>query len=332
MRRREFITLLGGAAAVVPFAVAPAQDATRMRKVGVLTNLLSDDREGQARIKAFAQALQRHGWVEGQNLHTEIRWAGDNAELYQQYSKELVGLAPDVILASTTPSVAALQRVTHDLPIIFANVIDPVGAGFVASLARPGGNATGFIVFEYSVSVKWLELLKELSPSVKRVAVVRDPSTAAGIGQFAAIQTLASSSSGLELTAIDPRDPAEIKRALAAIASERRNSGVIVTASGPAATYRDLLASLALQYRLPAAYPFRYFTANGGLASYGPDSINLFVGAAAYVDRVLKGEKPADLPVQAPSKYELVINLRTAKAIGLELPPSLLSRADEVIE
>jgi putative ABC transport system substrate-binding protein len=332
MRRREFITLLGGAAAAVPCAVARAQDATRIRKVGVLTSLLSDDREGQARIKAFAQALQRHGWVEGENLHTETRWAGDNAERYQQYAKELVGLAPDVILASTSPSVAALQRVTHDLPIIFANVIDPVGAGFVASLARPGGNTTGFIAFEYSISSKWLELLKEISPGVKRVAVVRDPLTAAGIGQFAAIQTLASSSSGLELTAIDPRDPAEIKRALAAFASERRNSGVIVTASTPAATHRDLLASLALQYRLPAVYAFRYFNANGGLASYGPDNIAIYLGAAAYVDRVLKGEKPADLPVQAPSRYELVINLRTAKAMGLELPPTMLTRADEVIE
>jgi ABC-type uncharacterized transport system substrate-binding protein len=332
MRRREFITLLGGAAAAAPFAAAPAQNATRIRKVGVLTSLLSDDGEGQARIKAFTQALQRHGWVEGENLRTETRWAGDNAEHYQQYAKELVGLAPDVILASTSPSVAALQRVTHDLPIIFANVIDPVGAGFVASLARPGGNTTGFIAFEYSISAKWLELLEELLPGVKRVAVVRDPLTAAGIGQFAAIQTLASSSSGLELTAIDPRDPAEIKRALAAFASERRNSGVIVTASTPAATYRDLLASLALQYRLPAVYPFRYFTANGALASYGPDNIGIYVGAAGYVDRVLKGEKPADLPVQAPSRYELVVNLRTAKAMDLELPPMLLTRADEVIE
>jgi len=332
MRRREFIKLLGGAAAAVPLVGARAQDATRMREVGVLTSLLSDDREGQARLKAFAQALQRHGWVEGENLRSETRWAGDNAELYQQYAKELVGLAPDVILAATSPSVAALQRVTHDLPIIFANVVDPVGAGFVASLARPGGNTTGFIVFEYSVSVKWLELLKELSPSVKRVAVVRDPSTAAGIGQFAAIQTLASSSSGLELTAIDPRDPAEIKKALAAFASEPRNSGVIVTASTPVATYRDLLVSLALQHRLPSVYPFRYFTANGGLASYGPDNIDIFVRAAAYVDRVLRGERPADLPVQAPSRYELVINLRTAKAMGLELPSALLTRADEVIE
>jgi putative ABC transport system substrate-binding protein len=227
--------------------------------------------------------------------------------------------------------VEALQRATHDLPVVFANVIDPVGAGFVASLARPGGNATGFIAYEYSISGKWLELLKELSPSLKRVAVVRDPLTAAGIGQFAAIQAFASSSSGLELTAIDPRDPAEIKRAFAALASER-NGGVIVTGSTPAATYRDLLASLARQYQLPAVYAFQYFTANGGLASYGPNNLDIYVGAAAYVDRVLRGEKPADLPVQAPSKYELSINLRTAKAMGIELPPTLLARADEVIE
>jgi putative ABC transport system substrate-binding protein len=331
MRRREFITLLGGAAVGVPFSTARAQDATRMRKIGVLTSLMSDDPEGQARIKAFVEALQRHGWVDGENLRTEIRWAGDNAERYQQYAKELVGFAPDVILASTSASVIALQRLTHDLPIVFANVVDPVGAGFVASLARPGGNTTGFIAFEYSISGKWLELLKEFSPSLKRVAVVRDPLTSAGIGQFAAIQAFASSSSGLELTAIDPRDPAGIKRALAAFASER-NGGVIVTASTPGAAYRDLLASLALQHRLPAIYPYRYFTASGGLASYGPNNIDMYVGAAAYVDRVLRGEKLADLPVQAPTKYELLINLRTAKAIGLELPPTLLARADEVID
>ncbi len=331
MRRRAFVTLLGGAAAALPFAPARTQNTTRIRKVGVLTSLLPDDPEGQSRIRAFAQALQRHGWVEGQNLRTETRWIGDSAERSQQYAKELVGLTPEVVLASTSPCVVALQRVTRDLPIIFANVIDPVGAGFVASLARPGGNTTGFIAFEYSISAKWLELLRELSPGVKRVAVVRDP-VASGIGQFAAIQTLASSSSGLELTAIDPRDPAELKRAIAAFASERGNSGMIVTASQPAATHRDLIASLALQYRLPAVFAFRYYLANGGLASYGPNNIDIYVGAADYVDRVLKGEKPADLPVQAPSRYELVINLRSAKAMGLELSPTLLSRADEVIE
>ena len=330
MQRREFITLLGGAAVAVPLA-ARGQDGRRIRKIGVLMNLPSDDQETQARTQALSQALRRHGWLEGENLRTETRWAGDNAEYYHRYAKELVGLAPDVILASGSASVTALQEITHDLPIVFASVIDPVGAGFVASLARPGGNTTGFIVFEYSISSKWLELLKELAPDLKRVAVVRDPSISAGIGQFAAIQTFASSSSGLELTAIDPRDPAEIKRALTAFARER-NGGVIVTASSPASVHRDLLLSLALQYRLPAVYPFRYFTANGGLASYGPNIVDIYARAATYVDRVLRGEKPADLPVQAPTKYELAINLRSARAIGLELPPTLLARADEVIE
>jgi len=328
MRRREFIALLVGGAAAWSFA-ARAQDAMRIRKIGILMNLLSDDPEGQGRIKAFAQALQKRGWIEGKNLRTETRWAGGDTERYDQYAKELVGLSPDVILASASPSVVALQRVTHDLPIVFANVIDPVGAGFVASLARPGGNTTGFTAFEYSISSKWLELLEEFLPGLKRVAVVRDPLIEAGIGQFASIQT--ASSSRLELTAINPRDPAEIKRALAAFASER-NGGVIVTASAPTATYRDLLVSLALQYRLPTVYPFRYFTAKGGLASYGPDTIEVFARAGAYADRVLKGERPADLPVQAPTKYELSINLRTAKTIGLELPATLLARADEVIE
>jgi putative ABC transport system substrate-binding protein len=332
MRRREFIALVGSAAAAVPVGAALAQVAMRIRKIGIRMNLPSDDQEGQARIKAFAQALQGREWVEGENLRTEIRWAGENTDRYHQYAKELIGLAPDVILASASPSVAALQRVAHDLPIGFANVIDPVGAGFVASLARPGGNTTGFTSFEYSISGKWLELLKELAPGLQRVAVVRDPLIAAGIGQFAAIQTLASSSSGLELTAINPRDPADIKTALAAFARER-NSGVIVTASSPTATHRDLLLSLALQYRLPTVYPFRYFTAKGGLASYGPDTIDVYARAAAYVDRVLRGEKTCrpsgsgadqiragDQPADGP------------KAIGLELPPTLLARADEVIE
>jgi putative ABC transport system substrate-binding protein len=273
--------------------------------------------------------LQRFGWVEGENLRTETRWAGEDDKDYSEYAKQLVALAPDVIVASASPSVAALQRLRHDLPIVFANVIDPVGAGFVASLARPGGNTTGFTAFEYRISGKWLELLKELSPGLKRVVVVRDPMIAAGIGQFAAIQT--SSSSELELTAINPRDPTEIKRAFAAFASER-NGGIIVTASPPTTTHRDLLVSLARQHRLPAVYPFRFFTTSGGLASYGPDSLDIYARAATYVDRVLKGEKPAGLPVQAPTKYELVVNLRAAKAIGLELPPTLLARADDVIE
>ena len=302
-----------------------------MRKLGILVNFDSDGEEGKARIEAFAQELNKNGWIEGDNLHTEIRWAGESAERYHEYAKELIALEPNVLLACASPSVAALQQVTHDVPIIFANVIDPVGAGFVVSLARPGGNTTGFTAFEYSISGKWLELLKELAPDLRRVAVVRDPLIAAGIGQFAAIQTLASSSSELELTAINPRDPAEIRKAVGAFARER-NGGVIITASSPAAIHRDLLLSLALQFRLPTVSPFRYFTSNGGLASYGPAPNNGYERAATYVDRVLKGERPASLPVQAPTKYELLINLRTAKAIDIEIPQTLLATADEVIE
>jgi putative tryptophan/tyrosine transport system substrate-binding protein len=308
-----------------------AQDDARLRKLGILANFDADGEEGKARINAFAQELKKTGWIEGDNLHTEVRWAGDSAERYNEYAKELVALKPDVLLACAGPSVAALQQVTHDVPIIFANVIDPVGAGFVVSLGRPGGNATGFTAFEYSISGKWLELLREIAPDLKRVAVVRDPLIAAGIGQFAAIQTLASSSSGIELTAINPRDPAEIRTALEAFARER-NGGVIITASSPATTHRDLLLSLALQFRLPTVSPFRYFTSSGGLASYGPTPNEGYERAASYVDRVLKGETPASLPVQAPTRYELLINQRTAKAIGLAIPQTLLATADEVME
>jgi putative ABC transport system substrate-binding protein len=330
MRRREFIGLVGSAATVWSLA-ARAQQADPLRKLAVLMNLASEDPEGKARMQALSQSIRKIGWIEDENLRTEVRWAGDDAERYQQYARELVGLAPDVILASASQSVAALQQVTQSVPIVFANVIDPVGAGFVASLARPGGNTTGFTAFEYSISGKWLELLKELAPALKRVAVVREPSIAAGIGQFAAIQTIASSSSGLELTAIDPRDSAQIERALAAFAREP-DGGVIVTASSSAATHRDLLLALALRYRLPAIYPFRYYVAGGGLAAYGPDVNDVYGRAADYIHRIFKGAKPADLPVQAPTKHELVINLKAAKALGLSVAPSLLARADEVIE
>lgn len=295
-------------------------------------NFAAEDPEGQARLQLFSQSLREAGWVEGKNLRTEVRWAGDNAERFHQYARELAASAPDVILASASASVVALQQVTRRVPIVFANVIDPVGAGFVASLARPGGNTTGFTAFEYSISGKWLELLNELAPGLKRVAVVRDTSLAAGIGQFAAIQTMASASStGVELSVIDPSDTSGFERALAAFAQEP-NGGVIVTSSTVTAVHRELIISLMKRYRLPAVYAFRYNTVDGGLASYGPDTIEVFRRAAAYVDRILKGEKPADLPVQAPTKYELVINLRTAKAIGLDLPSALLARADEVIE
>jgi putative tryptophan/tyrosine transport system substrate-binding protein len=328
MRRREFIALVGGVAALT--LGARAQQPERIRKIGVLMNLSSEDPEGQARVKAYAQALQKLGWIEGGNVRTESRWAADDADRYRRYSEELVALAPDVILASASPSVAALQRVTHSVPIVFANVIDPVGIGFVSSMARPGGNTTGFTAFEYSISGKWLELLKEIAPNLTRVAVLREPSTATGIGQFAAIQTMASSS-GVELSVIDPTDTSGIDRAVAAFAHQP-NGGVIVTASASAVAHRELIISLLMRYRVPNVYPFRYYSADGGLASYGPDPIENYTRAAGYVDRILKGATPADLPVQAPTKYRLVINLKTAKALGLTVPASLLARADELIE
>jgi putative tryptophan/tyrosine transport system substrate-binding protein len=331
MRRRVFLGLVGSAATVWSLS-AHAQHVDPIRKVAVLMNFAAEDPEGRARLKLFLQSLGNVGWIEGKNLRTEVRWAGDNAERSRQYARELVNSAPDVILASASASVVALQQAARKVPIVFANVVDPVGAGFVTSLARPGGNATGFTAFEYSISGKWLELLNELAPGLKQVAVVRDPFLAAGIGQFAAIQTIASgSSSGVELSAIDPSDVSGIERALAAFAQEP-NGGVIVTASTLTAAHRDSIISLTKRYRLPAVYSFRYYTADGGLASYGPDTIEVFGRAAVYVDRILKGERPADLPVQAPTKYELVINLKTAKAIGLNLSPALLARADEVIE
>jgi putative tryptophan/tyrosine transport system substrate-binding protein len=331
MRRREFFGLIGSAATLWSLA-AYAQQADLIRKVAVLMNFAADDPEGQARLQVFLQSLRKTGWIEEKKLRIEVRWAGDNTERCQQYARELVDSAPDVILASATPCLAALQWVTRRVPIVFANAVDPVGAGFVTSLARPGGNTTGFTAFEYSISGKWLELLKELAPNLTRVAVLRELYTAAGVGQFAAIQTMASASSaGVELSVIDPADASGIERALAAFAHEP-NGGVIVTASTSTAAYRKSIISLAKRYRLPAVYAFRYFTADGGLASYGPDTIDAFRRAAAYVDRILKGEKPAGLPVQAPTKYETVINLTTAKALGLKVPPTLLARADEVIE
>jgi putative ABC transport system substrate-binding protein len=327
MRRRDFITFVGGAAAW-PLA-ALAQQGERMRRIGILLNFEAS--EGQARKKAFTQGLQNLGWIEGGNVQIEARWAGDDADRTRRYAAELVALEPDVILASPSPSVAELQRITRTTPIVFANLIDPVGAGFVASLARPGGNTTGFSAFEYSLSGKWLELLKELAPNVTRVAVLRDPAETAGIGQFAAIQAMAPPTLGLELSPIDARYPAEIERAITAFAIEP-NGGLIVTASPQAVTQRDAIISLATRLRLPNVYPFPYWPASGGLASYGPNSNDAYTRAAAYVDRILKGAKPADLPVQAPTKYELVINLKTAKALGLNVSHSLLATADQVIE
>ena len=326
MRRREFISLLGGAATVWPFA-ANAQQPDRMRSVGVLMNTRPDEPEGQTRVTAFVQGLQKLGWTGDRNVRVDIRWAADDANLYRRYATELV--ASDVIVASASPSVVALQQVTRSVPIVFANVIDPVGAGFVDSLARPGGNTTGFTVFEYSISGKWLELLKKVAPNVTRVAVVRDTSVS-GIGQFAAIQSTAPSL-GVELTPIAMRDAGAIEQAVAAFARSA-NGGLIITASSFVLPHRDLIFVLAARYRLPAIYPFRFYAVAGGLASYGPDIIDNFTRAAGYVDRILKGEKPGDLPVQAPTKYALVINLKTAKALGLTVPPSLLAIAEEVIE
>jgi len=294
-----------------------------------LVNFRSDVAEGKARVAAFMQALQKLGWNEGDNVRIDIRWAADDIELYRKHSQELVELNPNVILASASQGVTALQRITRSVPIVFANVADPVGAGYVTSLARPGGNTTGFTAFEYSIGGKWLELLKKMAPHVTRIAVIRDPTYAAGIGQFAAIQSAASSA--VELSAIDPRDAGELKRAIDTFAGEP-NGGLIATASASASAQLELINSLALQHRLPAIHAFRFSISSGGLASYGPNTIDVFRRAATYVDRILNGAKPSELPVQAPTKYELVINLKVATALGLAIPAALLATADEVIE
>jgi len=327
MKRREFMTLLGGATAW-PIA-ARAQQPERMRRIGVLAPTAPDDAEAQTRFAALRQGLQRFGWIEGRNLQIDARWGAGDAGAIGSAATELAALAPDVIVASGSAAAAILQA-TRTVPIVFVSVPDPVGSGFVESLAQPGGNATGFIMFEYGLSAKWLELLKEIAPSVTRAAVLRDPAIVAGIGQFAVIQS-AAPSVGVDVSAINMRDGAEIERAVTAFA-RRPNGGLILAASALAAIHRDLVVSLAARYKLPAVYITRYFVAGGGLVSYGPDFVDQYRRAAEYVDRILKGEKPADLPVQAPTKYELVINLKTAKALGLEIPPTLLARADEVIE
>jgi putative tryptophan/tyrosine transport system substrate-binding protein len=324
--RRKFLATLGGAAAW-PLA-ARAQQGERMRRIGVLMNLAVGDPEGEARSAAFLQALQQLGWTDGRHVRIDYRWAASDPERFQRYAEELLALAPDVFLASGTPSVQALQRVTRTVPIVFVGIADPVGMGTVASLARPGGHITGFSAFEYGLSGKWLELLKEIAPRVTRVAVLRDLTI--GLGQLGAIQSVAPSL-GLELTPIGVGDVGEIERTVAAFARSS-NGGLIVTASTSAVIHRDLISMLAARHRLPAVYSFRYFVTAGGLISYGPNSIDPYRRAASYIDRILKGEKPADLPVQAPTKYETVVNLKTAKALGLEIPPTLLARADEVIE
>jgi putative ABC transport system substrate-binding protein len=330
MRRREFITLVGGSVAAWPL-VARAEQPERMRRIGVLMASAADDSESQARIAGFLQALQQLGWADGRNVRIDTRWATTNPDDIRRHAAELVALAPDVILAATgTVTVVALLQATRTVPIVFVAVIDPVGAGFVTSLARPGGSATGFTIFEYGMSGKWLELLKAIAPSVTRAAVLRDPAIASGIGQFAGVQTVAPSL-GVELSPVDVRDAGEIERGVMAFARSS-NGGLIVTSSALATRHRDLIIALAAGHRLPAVYPYRYFVTAGGLISYGPNSIDGYRRAAGYVDRILKGEKPADMPVQAPTRYELVINLKTAKALGLDVPANLLARADEVIE
>jgi len=331
MTRREFITLLGGAAASASWPLAArAQQRERMRRVGVLLPATADDAHYQAWFGAFLQGLEPLGWTIGRNVQIDTRWATSNADAVRRHAAELVALAPDVILTPGASTVGPLLQVTRTVPIVFVVVADPVGAGFVQNLARPGGNATGFMAFEFSISGKWLELLKQVAPAVTRVAVLRDPTTTSGIGQFGVIQALAPSLR-VETTLVNARDPAEMERAVVAFAGVP-NGGMIVTSSGWMLVHRNLIVELVAQHRLPAIYFERRFVADGGLISYDPDQIDQFRRAADYVDCILKGAKPADLPVQAPTKYELVINLKTAKALGLTVPDSLLARADEVIE
>jgi len=329
IQRRQFITFLGSAAATWPLA-ARAQQPERIRRIGVLMNLAANDPESTVRLGAFLQELQQSGWAIGRNLLLDTRWAAGELDSYRKYAAELAALTPDVILANGGPAVEALQRATRAVPIVFVAVVDPVGSGFVASLARPGGNATGFTLFEYGISGKWLELLKEIAPGVTQVAIIRDPAQVSGGGQLGAIQSVAPSF-GVELKPVDVRDAGEIEHAINAFAHQA-NGGLIVTVNASALLHRELIITLAAHHRLPAVYSGRVFAAAGGLISYGPERVEAFRHAAGYVDRILKGENPADLPVQAPTKYELVINLKTAKVLGLELPAMLLARADDVIE
>ena len=328
MKRRAFLALLGGAA-TWPLA-ARAQQPDRMRRIGVLVNLASDDAEAQARLAAFHQGLQQLGWTVGRNVQIDYRWGAGNADRIRKFAAELVALAPDVILSTGSPSVAALQQATRTVPVVFVTVVDPVSSGFVDSLARPGGNITGFHLYEYSIAGKWLELLKDVAPNMIRAAVIRDAALTAGGGQLGVIQAVAPSV-GVEVTPINVRDGSEIERAITAFAHSP-NGGLIVTGSALVGIHRHLIIALAARHKLPAVYVERTYVAAGGLISYGSDFLDQYRRAASYVDRILKGEKPADLPVQQPTKYELVINLKTAKALGLDIPPTLLARADEVIE
>jgi putative tryptophan/tyrosine transport system substrate-binding protein len=329
MRRREFITLLGGAAAAWPLA-ARAQQTDRMRRIGIIFGGTESDPDIQVRLTAFLQVLQQLGWTEGRNVRIESRWGAGNADNTRKYAAELVALTPDVILANGDVAAALLLQATRTVPIVFVIVPDPVGAGLANSLSRPGGNATGFMQFEYSLTAKWPELLKEIAPGVKRAAVLRDAASTSGIGQFAVIQYVAPSV-GVEVSPIDLRDPGEIERAVTAFARSP-DGGLIATAGASSAVHRNLVITLAARHKLPAVYSNGDFVTGGALISYGPNFVDQYRRAAAYVDRILKGEKPADMPVQAPTKYELIINLKTAKALGLDIPANVLARADEVIE
>jgi ABC-type uncharacterized transport system substrate-binding protein len=329
VNRREFITLLAGASAAWPFA-ARAQQPERVRRIGVLVNLAADDPQAQTRNAAFLQGLQELGWTVGRNLRIDFRWGAGNADNVRKFAAELVALAPDVILAPGTSTLEPLLQATRAVPIVFVHAADPVGGGFVDALARPGGNATGFSQFEYGLSGKWLELLKEIAPRLTRAAVLRDPTLTSSTAQFAAIQAVAPSL-GVDVSPVNVRNTGDMERGLTAVARSA-SGGLIVTATGAAVRHRDLIISRVGQHKLPAVYYDRYFVTAGGLISYGPDLIEQYRQAAGYIDRILKGEKPADLPVQAPTKYDLAINLKTAKALGLEVPPTLLARADEVIE
>jgi ABC-type uncharacterized transport system substrate-binding protein len=327
MRRRAFITLIGAAAAAWPLA-AGAQQPERLRRIGILMNRAADNPEGQDRLAAFHQGLQELGWNVGRNVRIEIRWSEDNADQSVKHATELVALAPDTVLASGTLAVTALQNISRTLPIVFAAVADPVGAGIVDSLAHPGGNATGFMIYEYNLAAKYLELLKEVAPRVTRVAIIRNAANPAGIAAFSALQN-AARSLGVEVSPINIRDAREIERSVEAFARSP-NGGLVVTQT--VSFHRDLIIAAAARHKLPAVYALRYDAIGGGLMSYGPDIVDQFRQAATYIDRILKGEKPADLPVQAPTKYQLVINLKTGKALGLEVPGTLLALADEVIE
>ena len=329
MRRRDFIKTIVGSTVTLPFG-ARAQQADRMRRIGVLHGQGADDSKSRARIAAFRQSLEQLGWTDGRNVRIDYRWGGGSANDTRTYAAELVALGPDVILTNGAAVLAPLLQATNSVPIVFVLVADPVGAGFIDSLARPGGNATGFTAIEYGFGGKYLELLKEIAPGTTRAAVIRDPVTSVGIGLFGAIQNAAPSVK-VEVSPVNVRDAGEIERTISSFARVS-NGGLIVTASPLAFVHRDLIIALAARHRLPAVYPFRDFITAGGLVAYGPDTPDQYRRAAGYVDRILKGEKPADLPVQAPTKYELVINLKTAKTLGLAVPPSLLGRADEIVE